>query len=699
MTAALRRKLLFFLIPFAALLALCAPVLFDGAVCRHDTLKHFPFFAYFLHNFSGAMPPLWSPFTHAGESFFPYMAACGLLKPDMPLFVILHKLFPALPLLRLFHWEIFASLSFFLAGGFLFLSRLGKNECSVLPAYCGLVFGGISLCAWIQSFGSLDAIIFLPWILFFLHGFAKGRRPFFIAACACLGAAACVYIPVYLYSYLGFLALGAALEWRASRRGEILALLRAFLSHPGNWLLLGLGVLVFAACILPAFFVLLESRTLFPIARVGSGSFIPQAGLMLPASLNNQGVPSFLHDVLSGFLPLAVTTTSASELPLYLTFPVFALALLGILRGKGTGRVSFIVAAGLSFWGSLGSRAGFSTLLGLVPGFTAARHMEMFMPFTIFSLAALAVYGFDYAAENYAALRAAFLKRRLFWAGLVVGLCAAGGGFYRWPFTHALAVCVFYGCILVLLLYILFLRREPKVAFVMLLLFIGADVVVNRLSSKDRFFAEAPRVLAEYVPPEFEYNQTRSWVVPCIFDARKLYGEEACFTLCEPLLLYKDSAFFADNLRFFISRPYYQWLNDANLASFFSRKGQSAAGWQERLAISAPKARLLDTEGRPIPGALAQIQTYGANFAFFKTSAAHGGELAYLDGYHMGWRVYVDGMESLVRPYDTVFKKVAVPAGEHLVRFEFRPTLPIASLLLYALGLCASLAAALRARR
>ncbi|NLO92593.1 MAG: hypothetical protein GX410_11475 [Elusimicrobia bacterium] len=689
--------MLFFILPLAVLAALCAPVLFGGAVCRHDTLKHFPFFAYFIHNFDGLVPPLWSPFTHSGEAFFPYLTASGLLKPDMFLFILLHKLLPGLPLLRLFHWEVFAALAFFLCGSFLLLSRLGKSAWSVLPAYCGLALGGISLCAWIQSFGSLDAIVFLPWILFFLHGFAGGRKAYLIPACACLGAAACSYIPVYLYSYLGFLAFGFFIEHKMERGASLLPRVGAFVAKPGNLLLLGVGCAAFVACLLPAFSVLLESRSLFPIARVASGSFIPQFGLMLPPSLDNQGVPSFPHDVLSGFLPLAVTMASASELPLYLTFPVFALALLGMVRGKGGGRIAFIVATFLSFWASLGAKFGFSTVLGLVPGFTAVRHMEMFMPFTIFSMSALAVYGFDYAAENYAALRAAFIQRRLLWSVFLVGLCAAGGGLYPWPFHHAMAVCTFYGFALALLLNLLFLRRTGAAALSVLLLFIGLDAVGNRFTSQGRFFAQAPRFLSEYVPPKFEYNQYRRWTVPHIPGAEALYGELICFTYGEPLLLYQDSAFFADNLRFFISRRYYKWLGDMKLASFSASSLPPPDGWRERLGISAPKAVIRGADGKAMPGAAVRIQEYGPNYAVFRTSAALAGEFSYLDGFHAGWRVYLDGKPDNIGVYDAVFKKVSLPAGEHLLRFEFRPALVSVSLLLYALGLCVGVAALFKA--
>ncbi|HOX23709.1 MAG TPA: YfhO family protein, partial [Elusimicrobiales bacterium] len=428
-------------------------------------------------------------------------------------------------------------------------------------------------------------------------------------------------------------------------------------------------------CLLPALAVFLESRRLFPIARVISGSYMPQSGLLLSPAFENQGVPSRLSDLCSGWLPLTLTMSNPySELPLYLTLPVFLLALLGILRGTGRGKTAFIVAGALSLWASLGAKFGFALFLGFIPGFMAARHMEMFMPFTVFSLAALAVYGFAYAADNYPALRAGILKRRFVWSMALVALYLCGA-LPQWRLGGALYNPLLYGLVAVWLLNLM-LVRDRGTAFALLLCLIGLDAAVNHVWTNDRFFAPVPQPLAYYRGPrDFAYNERRQWAVPSLMDAAPLYREPFCNTFGEAFLFHKDSAFFTDNLRFFIPRAYYEFLGRNNIVTFWEQPGGPTPGWQERLGITADKAR--------VSGGKVAIKNYGPDHAVFEVSAPRDGEFMYLDGYHPGWRASVDGKNVPVLMHDEVFKKVAVPKGSREVRFEFHAPLFRYGLLFY----------------
>ena len=73
------------------------------------------------------------------------------------------------------------------------------------------------------------------------------------------------------------------------------------------------------------------------------------------------------------------------------------------------------------------------------------------------------------------------------------------------------------------------------------------------------------------------------------------------------------------------------------------------------------------------------------------------GHVVLLDGYDPGWRVRVDGRESRLLRANTAFRAVAVPPGQHLVEFVYRPRAVTLGLALTTLSAAAALAVAARA--
>ncbi|MBN1528594.1 MAG: YfhO family protein [Thermoleophilaceae bacterium] len=95
--------------------------------------------------------------------------------------------------------------------------------------------------------------------------------------------------------------------------------------------------------------------------------------------------------------------------------------------------------------------------------------------------------------------------------------------------------------------------------------------------------------------------------------------------------------------------------------------------------------------GAPPEPTVAEVREESDTDVFVTVRAKQRGQLILLDTYYPGWRATVDGRPAEIRPANTAFRAVSVPAGEHLVRFTYGPAsvagglmLSVASLLLIA---------------
>jgi hypothetical protein len=81
----------------------------------------------------------------------------------------------------------------------------------------------------------------------------------------------------------------------------------------------------------------------------------------------------------------------------------------------------------------------------------------------------------------------------------------------------------------------------------------------------------------------------------------------------------------------------------------------------------------------------AAITDYKADSVEIKTSGG-GGVLTLSDQYYPGWQAMVDGQPTDIVRADTVFRAVCVPAGDHTVRFDYRPNSLIIGVVLSTIG-------------
>jgi hypothetical protein len=69
----------------------------------------------------------------------------------------------------------------------------------------------------------------------------------------------------------------------------------------------------------------------------------------------------------------------------------------------------------------------------------------------------------------------------------------------------------------------------------------------------------------------------------------------------------------------------------------------------------------------------ARIMDYRNRTVLCQTVCSTAGYLVLLDNYYPGWRAYIDGREAEILRANYAFRAVAVPAGNHLIEFRYKP--------------------------
>jgi hypothetical protein len=142
-------------------------------------------------------------------------------------------------------------------------------------------------------------------------------------------------------------------------------------------------------------------------------------------------------------------------------------------------------------------------------------------------------------------------------------------------------------------------------------------------------------------------------------------------------------------------------LQSAGIARLTSRLQPASAEWNTIIGCGgAPKARLVRGAGSVSDGSVqlspsptaesgenVRVTRFSANHVAMDVtvSGADDAWLVYADGYHPAWTASVDGEPAAVYAAFDGEKAVKLPAGQHVVRFDFRR--PLASLVLYGFAL------------
>ncbi|MFQ5611183.1 MAG: YfhO family protein [Anaerolineae bacterium] len=105
------------------------------------------------------------------------------------------------------------------------------------------------------------------------------------------------------------------------------------------------------------------------------------------------------------------------------------------------------------------------------------------------------------------------------------------------------------------------------------------------------------------------------------------------------------------------------------------------SAWQAVTAPNFDPATTVVLEGLAAPGPESQpkarlaILEYGLHRVQVSVRADAPGYLVLSDAYYPGWQATIDGSPTAIYRANYAFRAVRVPAGDHVVRFEFRPRL------------------------
>jgi hypothetical protein len=93
------------------------------------------------------------------------------------------------------------------------------------------------------------------------------------------------------------------------------------------------------------------------------------------------------------------------------------------------------------------------------------------------------------------------------------------------------------------------------------------------------------------------------------------------------------------------------------------------------VVLHETEARVRATEpARPVSGSSARIVAERGDELVIRANAPEGGFLVVADTFYPGWTAQVDGAPARIERANLSVRAVALPRGEHEVRFQYRPT-------------------------
>ena len=148
--------------------ALRSMLIFGETTLLHDNvLWRFPTFHFFTENIMNGHYPLWNPFSHGGEPFYPLLMVSGKLFDPLTLAVIYLIQFFSDDIFLLFNWNHFILSLIMLFGVYILLRPVAKHLFIRLTLIVILPYSSFMLCSFRQP-GFIFMFVWATYTLYFL---------------------------------------------------------------------------------------------------------------------------------------------------------------------------------------------------------------------------------------------------------------------------------------------------------------------------------------------------------------------------------------------------------------------------------------------------------------------------------------------------------------------------------------------------
>ncbi len=671
------------------------PLLLDGsAILPHDNFYWcYPIFHFFAEGLTQGRLPLWNPFMHGGEPFYPLLGQIRLWDP-IALFTPLVARYFSNDTVVWFNWTRFLQALVMVGGTYLVLrplARLSWVRLSLLPL---LLFSSFLLGTFPQD-GILAAFAWVPYLCWFgLRLIHRKGSPWtnWIGAGLSFGLAWQSYHFAGTWVFLLIVLSGIALfhrRWgRRVFRGDswkrpalVSAILVGMMALPNFALFTESSRFVFPLRMAPANYQELPPYG-GPIRTEGDASYV-SFGWWMPASfVRFTGGSAQPWDFLQMVAPDGNPAThgdpkggwgSPSESYLYFGLLPWVLSLFGLCVARGRKKKLALwttVAFGLLMLGFKGGL--FKLLRPVFPPLWGLRNTGLLVLF--FELGFLYFYliGVEraFGRKQKASPLAIVFFLALSYVQLGIALHFASrpeAMALRWlwslfiPAAAALAASHFG-----------WKRTAGALCLLALAFDLGSHITEARLL-RAGMPHPALQLGVSTSPRRAVFPETRE-IAP---DQKRQPGQAPLRYY--PLLEHHAYAFSPavkqsigpDPLTevwhgvrwnsFFLSRSYFDWTQAA----------RSADEIRDSFAIGKPLLQLLGEKG---PQDMAPtVLAYDYDSLTVKIAATEAGKLTWSDGFDSRWKATLDGVSIPVERWQGNFKAVSVPPGSHEIRFVFRP--------------------------
>lgn len=441
-------ELLMALICFGILLfQLREPLIFGTTTYDHDNLYwNLPLFHFFSEQLHFGSLPLWNPFSHGGEPFYPAWGACRMGDPSALFFSYVAQLFTSNSVL-IYNWTKILQLLFYGLGTYLCLrpfSRYLLTRLTLIPIFflSAYVLGSLRQDGILSQFGWLPFVVLMIFRILFLRRYHWAN---FVILGALIGVNWQTYHFVTLHFTLLVLVLGIALFYRKT--------LLSFLKSPRAYLKLTLASGILVLMMAPSALIFTETGNfVFPARMVevnyenrppmnsplqyeGGPANVAKTSLRLPYSMI---LYSGSFGTVADFVQMAYPRANElyypdterpwrhkfrtnSEALLYIGLLPWLLTWVGILWGRSRFKklgLFFLSAFGLYFLG--GNTEFFRALHLTFPPSWFLRHTHLTQAVLISAFLFFFVLGMNRALDFL------FSSRRKWFESLVAGPCAKG---------------------------------------------------------------------------------------------------------------------------------------------------------------------------------------------------------------------------------------------------------------------------------